>query len=389
MEPAPRPGPAPLRRMAQALWAWKDRRPLLSLLALAVAVRLLMLLAAFLGGRHIPPWAEAPWDRGDEPWRYLARWDAGFYMDIAEHGRDIKWPAWAFEPGYPIAIRATMAVLPMLDVVEAGVLVSTAGLFACVPLLYHLTASWFDRDLAWRATAIFLLLPGSFYLGVVYSEGMFMAVVVGFFVALRHRWWLLAGVLASVAAVTRPQGLLVPLALGVAVLLERPRAGRIPLLAWLSLPLAAILPALNVWSAMVATGDPLASMHAREALWPHVHLRTPVIFFLGWMTPVQKAATLLGALLLFTGLAWAWLDAVRRGWRAPLEAYAFSLMIAFVTLCYSEAVPALRYVMPMLCIPWALGALVWEPRKLAWLGGASLVLALAVGALYAGWYPLY
>lgn len=390
MEDATSHGPARTRRLAHALLAWRDRHPVLSLLLLALATRILLTLAATLGGLHVPRWAgEGAWDRGDPPWRYLARWDSAYYMSIAEHGRGFERPTWAFEPAYPLAIRATMRILPGTDAVEAGVLVSGLALAALVPLSYHLAASWFDPRHAWRATAILLVLPGAVYLGAVYSEGLFLAVLAAFFLALRRRWWPLASALAGLGYVTRPHGIVLPLILLVAVLLERPRQGRIPTAAWLSLPLALVLPAWNLLVMHDATGSLMAADETRKALWPSVTLRDPLHYFLWSMTPIQKAASLTAATLLLWGMHGAYRDAERRRHEAPLELYAFSAFVTLVTFCYSDPAPALRYVLPALAVPWALATWTHTPRRFALTTTLLFTLALTVATLFGGWYPLY
>lgn len=370
--------------------AWCVRHPLLSLLGLAVLTRALLVLAAAAGAHALDPWAGGgAWDRGEPPWRYLARWDAAYYMGIAEAGQGAQAGSWAFEPAYPVAIRGLMQGAPSLDPVQAGVLVSAMALVACIPLMYHVTVAWFDRALAWRATALLLLLPSGFYLTVVYPESLFLALLLGFLLALHRRWWLAAGALASLAAVTRPQGVVLPAILAMAMFLERRRTGRVPVAALAALPLALALPAWDMLRARAATGDAFAAMHARQEVWTHVAWRWPTDFLLWPMTPVQKAASLLGATLLVASLAWAWRDARRRGHDAPLEAYALSALLAAVVLCYSDPAAVLRYLLPALSVPWALAAWCRTGARLVLAGALSFLLALAVAALFGGWYPLY
>lgn len=360
-------------------------------MALAIAARVLVQVAATWSGQHVPRYEAAlpgAWDRGEVWARSFARWDSAYYMGIAEAGRGAQTGSWAFSPAYPLAVRFVDERLGV-DVVTAGVLVSLAAFLACVPLCYHLSAAWFGRDAAWRATALLVFLPSSFYLSAVYSEGLFLAVVLGFFLCVTRGWWLAAGALASLGAVTRQVGILLPAVLLLALLLARARGHRIPAHALIALPLALALPALDAWHAHQETGDWLAQIHARDAVWPEVEWRWPWAVVTLWAHWTQKVAMLLAAGLVGAGLVWAWRDARRRDLDAPLEVYAYCAFLAFIAFCYSDLGAALRYVVPILIVPWALAAWTAPPRRFALVAAASAMLLLATAVLFAAWYPLY
>ena len=371
-----------------ALLAWRGRRPVLSLLALAAAVRLVVLGAAAAGGLLVTRYAgEGAWTKDAPLWlRHLARWDSGYYLGIAEHGRGYQPASWAFDPGYPLAVRALWRSVPGLDEMEAAFLVGLAALAASVPLLYHLTRAWFDAETAWRATALFALLPASFYFTAVYPDGLFTAFVLAFFLSLAKRQWLLAGAFASLAAVTRPQGILLPGVLLLALALDRARGNRPSPWALLALPLAAALPAWDMLLAWQATGDWLHPHHVRSALWPHVHLRGPLDTFTWPYLPLQRGFVL-GALVLLVGsLAWAARDAWRRRLDAPVEVHAFCFAQGALMLAYSDPAASVRYLLPVLVVPWALAT---TARRMALVAALSLAALAAVAALFAAWYPLY
>ena len=389
----PRPAEAgPTRSGAWgALLAWRARRPVLSLLALAALVRVFVLGAAALGGTFVTRYAgEGAWTKDTWVWlRHLARWDSGYYLGIAERGRGYQPESWAFDPGYPLAVRALWRGVPGFDEMDAGFVVGLAALAASVPLIYHLTKAWFGEAHAWRATALFTLLPASFYSSAMYPDGLFTALVLAFFLALARRSWLLTGAAASLAAVTRPQGLLLPGVLLLALALERARGRPVPPSALLALPLAAALPAWDMLHAWQATGDWLHPHHARGALWPHVRLRNPLGTFTWPYWPIQRGFVYGALALLLASLAWAARDAWRRRLGAPLEVHAFCFAQGALILAYSDPAASVRYLLPVLAVPWALAAWAGTRARFALVALLSLAALAAVAALFAAWYPLY
>lgn len=376
-----------------ALRRWRDANPVLSLLALAAATRVLVVAANTLGGLLLAqyPWPLA-WTADAPVWlRHLARWDSEFYLEIARQGRvlEVRPERWAFSPGYPMAVRAVLALAPPLGELGAAFVVGTAAVALAVVLLYHLTVRWFDRETAWRATALFVMLPGSFYFAAVYADGLFVALLLGMFLALAHRRWLLAGALASLAAVTRPQGLLLPGVILLAALLDRARTGRTSPTALLAVPLAAALPAFDMYLAYAATGDPLFAHHVRSATWPQVTLRNPLVSFLWGLGPLHGALVRGSYVLLLLAGAWALLDARRRRLDAPLEVHAWTFAYGAVCFLYSDPAAMVRFLLPVLAVPWMLGAWARTPRRFVPVAALGLAALLTVAALFGAWYPYY
>jgi hypothetical protein len=148
-------------------------------------------------------------------WMMWWNFDSGFYGSIASGG---YWSAntlrhasnWAFFPLYPILMH--FFALPLLPhssaYVIAGVAISNIAAFIAVLFLYKIVAREFSAPIASRAVIYLALFPMSFFLSAAYPESLFMALILGCFYFTRtHRWWL-AGLLGGLAALTRPQGIL-------------------------------------------------------------------------------------------------------------------------------------------------------------------------------------
>lgn len=156
-----------------------------------------------------------------------SRWDSGFYVDIAREG--YEGVNVAFSPVYPITMRLLdetllrfllqgMAVNRRLEI--AGFVVSSAASLVAALGLFALLRSMLEPEETWRGLFYFLIYPGAFFLTQIYTEALFIALIVWVFVCLNRRWWWMAGSLAAVATLTRPVGVLLVFSLGLAWLLD-------------------------------------------------------------------------------------------------------------------------------------------------------------------------
>jgi Gpi18-like mannosyltransferase len=147
-----------------------------------------------------------------DPWRYF---DAVRFIQIATEGYQGNSLNTAYLPLYPLAIKA-IAIVTGGHYLTAALLVSN---FACVMgtgIFWRWVADRFSEQVAWRAVAILLLFPDSFYLLGAYSESLFLLFSAGCLLASQRERPMLASGLAALASLTRLQGLvlLVPLAFG-------------------------------------------------------------------------------------------------------------------------------------------------------------------------------
>ncbi|MFD6426021.1 hypothetical protein [Streptomyces sp. NPDC060198] len=161
------------------------------------------------------------------------RWDSLWYTRVAEHGYAFTLNApdgrslssMAFFPLLPWLERGTRAVTG-LSLPAAGLLVTTlASVLAAWAVHLVVRHSYGDR-----AGVVCVVLWAAVPVGIVqsmaYSEALFTALAAwGLLCVLRERW-VAAGVLASLAGLTRPVGLAVTAALFLAVWLRhRPGTG--------------------------------------------------------------------------------------------------------------------------------------------------------------------
>ncbi|HEX2576092.1 MAG TPA: glycosyltransferase family 39 protein [Aquihabitans sp.] len=183
------------------------------LLLLAVAV----VMAQWAQARGTDPGA-GPWPSlpGDLPGvaDVLGRWDGAWYTDLARHGYpgagDLPSDQrhLAFFPLFPGLVRIVASLTP-LTTVGAGIVVSVLAGALAVVLVWRVVADLAGDEAADRAAAVLSFFPGSVVLSMAYAEGLLVAGAAGTMLALQRRRWVLAGAIAAITTLSRPNALAV------------------------------------------------------------------------------------------------------------------------------------------------------------------------------------
>ena len=144
-----------------------------------------------------------------------ARWDAGWYFQIAKQGymyQAGQQSNTAFFPLYPMLMRALhffSGTDSDASWFACGIVVSNAALLAGLAALFALVRFEFDEETARRAVWYVLLFPTTLFFSAVYTESLFFALTVAsIYCARRGRWWL-AGLAGAGAALTRSPGFVI------------------------------------------------------------------------------------------------------------------------------------------------------------------------------------
>lgn len=137
----------------------------------------------------------------------LSLWDGAWYQQIAAKGYDDRNAA-AFWPMFPLLIRSISELLRIpLDL--AGVLASNALFLAALWLLHRLVLASYGRDVANRSVWLLALCPVSFFFSAVYTESLFLALMLASVVTAREGRWTLAALALFLTTLTRSAGVLV------------------------------------------------------------------------------------------------------------------------------------------------------------------------------------
>lgn len=321
-----------------------------------------------------------------------ARWDAGWYLDVAQRGYEFaggQQSNVAFAPAYPLLMRALGSLLGGTDratLALAGVVISNAALIGAMVLLHRLVLLDYDRATASRAVLYVLIYPASFYLSIVYPESLFAAAVIGSFYFARTQRWALSGLLGGLAAATRPHGVILIVPLLFEYLLQRRwrlRAVGASVLALGLIPLA-----FGAWMIYLyrLTGIPTALIVSQSA-WGR-EIVTPPEAFLDYLSrPLQvhgeSSLIDLASALLILVLAVI-------SWRMVRSSYAFLVSIFLLGILSTGSPNAmLRLSLPLFPLFVVLG--IWGRRS--WFDRAFMVMGASLSALFmaifALWYRVF
>ncbi|HEU5198709.1 MAG TPA: mannosyltransferase family protein [Ktedonobacterales bacterium] len=199
-----------LDQVWKACLTWSHRHDvraaLLATLALRVVCSSLAALLTFVvSPAHVPPSFLGKYVIN--PWLH---WDTLWYLAIAEHGYSGPGST-AFMPLYPLLMRALGTLLGG-NLPLAALVISTCATFGALLCLHRLVSRWSAVPHAadW-ALVTAVMLPVSFFLMAGYSEALFVWLSLAtILLALEERWALVAGV-SALAALTRHQGVFLPL----------------------------------------------------------------------------------------------------------------------------------------------------------------------------------
>jgi len=180
------------------------------------------LLAVLMFG--YPPGAP-PWrDYDNELLNLPLRWDAGWYLQIAENGYSYIPEAGAdaqqnivFFPAYPMVTRVVALLLgnQKSAYVAAGTLVSLASFLFALAYLYAFARDEIGDEGAPVALWLIAAYPFALFFGAIYTESLYLLAALGAFHHFRRREFVRAGLWGLLIGLTRPNGglLAVPLML--------------------------------------------------------------------------------------------------------------------------------------------------------------------------------
>ncbi|MGW3017606.1 hypothetical protein [Streptomyces longwoodensis] len=158
-------------------------------------------------------------------WPVLAtHWDADWYLGIADHGyartlgTAFDANNLAFFPLYPVLVKAVAAVTPGSRA-TTGLCLAVAASFAAAWGIFAVGDRLHGRRTGVLLTVLWAALPVGLVQWMGYTESLFTACAAWALYAVLARHWIAAGVLASLAGLTRPTGVAVAAAVVVAALL--------------------------------------------------------------------------------------------------------------------------------------------------------------------------
>lgn len=192
--------------------------PYVSMMAILICSRLVVLLALVFSSKFVQRSAGDIFTDLTPRWyRYLLRWDAGWYLKIATegysyNGDNLVQQSIVFYPLYPLLSRALASVLNISEA-AALIIISNAAIFLAVPLIFKFIRENHGDQVALYAVAGLCFFPSSLFFSAGYTESLALLLIVSFFLLLGKERYILAAGLAGLALATRSTGLLLLLPL--------------------------------------------------------------------------------------------------------------------------------------------------------------------------------
>jgi hypothetical protein len=302
----------------------------------------------------------------------LMAFDAGWYRGIAQLGYgSASSGSLRFFPLFPLTVRALHLVLPLSWSTCTALVANLAAFLAAMALYLLVAADLDDARLATRSVWLLCLGPASFVLVLGYAEGLFLALEILAFVALRRQafWW--AALFGLAAALTRPVGVLFVVPVLVEVLVAwRSRSKRPSLSSVVALlaPLAGFLGFCS-WC-RAALGDFWAPVRIQEQSSHHGGLSDPLVVISHAFTGALHGHHL-GTALHIPWIALSVVLVVLAYQRLPLSYAAFATALVLVALSGSNLDSFERYLLSAFPLTIAGASLLRSKKVAGWVLGLS------------------
>jgi hypothetical protein len=197
-----------------------------------------------------------------------ARWDSDFFLRIGQNGYDDA--SAAFHPLYP-ALIAGLGRLFFGHYLLAGLVISLLCCLGSFVLLHRLAEERLGSDGARRSVLYLAVFPMALFLEAVYSESLFLLLVLAAFALAERNRFAGAGLVTGLAILTRAAGFALLPALALLAWRHRERLRSLAGLA-LAVPVAAVYPVV-LWQQV---GDPWAFSDAQDRWHRHLSRAGPL-----------------------------------------------------------------------------------------------------------------
>lgn len=312
-------------------------------------------------------------------WDMWTRWDGWHYINISQNGYANP-QLTAFFPLYPLLINLISTVLP-INPSAAGLLISHISLLGALYFIFRIIKDIYSREIAYTSILLLLFFPTAIFLGMVYTESLFLFLAAGtMFFARTKRWWLVF-LFSFFAALTRNLGVLLVLPLAFEYFHQHGFRVKKAIIALLG-------PVLGASSYMFylfkTFGNPLEFIRAQSA-WNRFLVINPISIvtdkFLKIISSIQHHDVFMG-IEIFVGFSFLVILALslRKKYRMPKSFIAYMFVMLFPGLLQNTWASVNRYVI-VIFPAFLLMALMLEKKpilKYLALAGFSIFLGVSV-----------
>lgn len=202
---------------------------------------------------------------------FFIRLDSLWYLHIVANGYDYRpevamgnHASYVFFPLLPLLIK-TFTLLTGLPAWVSGLIISNLLFILSLYLFYRLLAETMNSEIARLGVFLLCFNPYAVYFTAIYTESLFLALSLGFWLVGKHRSWFWLGVLGFLMSLTHPNGVLM-IVFALWFVIEDYRKSHGNLLQYWPvglIPLGVLMYMLYLY---LHTGDPLAFIH-NEVYW--------------------------------------------------------------------------------------------------------------------------
>jgi hypothetical protein len=344
----------------------------------------------------VPGWPADPvpdpgWHNVFAAWE---RFDALWFLRIADGGYRVDDGSAAFFPLYPLAVRAVAFAFGGAPL-AAATLVSNAAFAGGLIVTYLLTASELSEGTARTTVLLLVLFPTSYFFLMPYSESLFLLLAVTAFWGARRGRWVVAGAAGFLAALTRSVGIALAPALLIEALHRRAegRGRALPGVAAAAATALGLVAYLASWA--IRSGDPLAPVTTqadweRTFSWPWASLWDATSMAVRYAGQSNGGYWLLDWLVVVPMLAASVYAAIRL--RPSYTVYLWGALLIPLTFVF-EPRPLMsmpRFLLPLFPAFWGLALGIERLR----VPRAAILAVAAVGfgvlsLLTANWYYVF
>jgi mannosyltransferase PIG-V len=132
----------------------------------------------------------------------FARWDSGYYLQIARHGYRPGQAECSFFPLYPILIH-TFSDIAGCSMLWSGLIVSSVSFLAAGLFLYQWVQIDYGSEVALWSIVWLAIFPMSFFFASIYTEALFLLTSLAAIYFARRGQFLLSGIAIALAGATR------------------------------------------------------------------------------------------------------------------------------------------------------------------------------------------
>lgn len=321
----------------------------------------------------------------------FARWDSGFYADIAVNGySNAIVPKWEFFPLYPSLMgvlgRLIAIIIPLplaLTVYVAGFVVSNIAFLASVYILYRLSELILgDRKAASKAAILLALYPAGVFLSAVYSESLFLLLVLSSLFCWYQGEQARSGLLGLLAGLARPVGTILAIPYLYDALTNR--TSRKTVFSYVSVGIVSLALVSFMAYSQIMTGTPFATFAAERLYWK-VTLSPDYILTLARNEIIDHPVIIP---YLGMGIGGVAASVLTTRSRAEREVGLFSICLIAVYLL-TPIISFPRYSITLVPMYWSFAKLSrWRWVEVTTYGAFILLLALGT-SLFVNWYSFY